>query len=89
MRSFENQRGQVAVETAIVLPLFLACLLGLLQLALLQQARLLTEYAAYQAARAGIVWNGDPGVMKDAAIFALAPTACPTRVPGASTLCAA
>lgn len=89
MRSIEThgQRGQVAVETAIVLPLFLACVLGLVQLALLQQARLLTEYAAYHAARAGIVWNGDPGAMKDAAIFALAPTACPTRVPGAASLC--
>ncbi|AKU93312.1 TadE/TadG family type IV pilus assembly protein [Vulgatibacter incomptus] len=83
-----NESGQAAVETAIVLPLFLALLLGVLQLALFHQARLLTEYAAFQAARAGAVWNGDPTKMQDAAIFALAPTACPTRVPLASRLCA-
>jgi len=83
------QSGQAAIETAIVLPLFLAALLGLVQLALLQQARLLTEYAAFQAARAGIVWGGDPRKMQDAAIFSLAPTACPTRVPVASALCGA
>lgn len=84
-----SQSGQAAIETAIVLPLFLAALLGLVQLAVLQQARLLTEYAAYQAARAGIVWSGDPRKMQDAAIFALAPTACPTRIAGASALCGA
>jgi len=84
-----GQLGQAAIETAIVLPLFLAATLGLVQLALLQHARLLTEYAAFQAARVGIVWNGDPSRMQDAAIFALAPTACPTRVPGAAALCGA
>ncbi len=84
-----SEAGAAAIETAIVLPLFLAALLGVLQLALIHQARLLTEYAAFQAARAGVVWNGDPRKMKDAAIFALAPTACPTRVPELSRLCAA
>lgn len=83
----QGESGQAAVEAAIVLPLFVAILLGVIQLTLVHQARLLTEYAAYQAARAGVVWNGDPRKMKDAAIFVLAPTACPTRVPGVASLC--
>lgn len=75
------------VEAAIVLPLWLALFLCALQLALLAQARLLAEYAAFQAARAGIVWNADPGRMRDAAAFVLAPTACPSRAPEALALC--
>jgi hypothetical protein len=48
--------------------------LGILQLTLIQQAKLLTEYAAYQAARAGIVWNGNNERMHDAALMAILPT---------------
>jgi hypothetical protein len=48
--------------------------LGIIQLTMLQQAKLMTEYAAYQAARAGIVWNGNNERMHDAAIVALLPT---------------
>lgn len=89
MRPLRDSSGNAAVEAAIVLPLWIFALLGVLQLALFQQARLLTEYAAYQAARAGIVHNGDPSAMQRAAIFVLAPTTCPTRVPGARELCRA
>lgn len=67
------------VEAALTLPLWIALFLCTLQLALLAQARLLSEYAAYQAARAGAVWGGDPAKMQDAAAFVLAPTACPSR----------
>ncbi len=84
----QREEGQAAVEAAIVLPLFVVAVLGILQLSLIHQAGLLTEYAAFQAARAGVVWNGDPQRMKDAAIFVLAPTACPTRAPGIGALCA-
>jgi len=41
---------------------------------MIQHARIMTEYAAYNAARAGIVWNGDPWVMENAAIISLMPT---------------
>lgn len=81
--------GQAFVEAALTLPLWIALFLCTLQLALLAQARLLTEYAAYQAARAGIVWGGDPEKMQDAAAFVLAPTACPTRHPAGAMLCRA
>jgi hypothetical protein len=48
--------------------------LGIIQLTLVQQARIMTEYAAFCAARAGVVFNGDPDAMKQAALVALAPT---------------
>jgi hypothetical protein len=48
-----NQSGQVEVETAIVLPVVTFLLLGLIQLGLLHQARLIAEYAAYRAVRNG------------------------------------
>ena len=49
----KGQSGQVAVEAALMLPFTVFMVLGILQLSLMQQARLLTQYAAYRAARAG------------------------------------
>src|SRR5947208_5083704 len=69
-----TQSGQAAVETAIILPLLTFMVLGIIQLTMIQQASLMTEYAAYQAARAGVVWNGDWHKMEDAAIVVLTPT---------------
>ena len=70
----DGGRGQAAVETAIVLPALVFFILGFLQLTLLHQARLVLEYAAFGAARAGAVWNADHKVMVDAATFVLVPT---------------
>ena len=64
----------MAVEAAIVMPMMVFLTLGILQLTMVQHAKLMTEYAAYQAARAGIVWNGNPMRMHDAAVIALLPT---------------
>lgn len=69
-----HQSGQAAVESAIVMPLMVFLCLGIIQLTMIQHAKLMTEYAAYQAARAGIVWNGNNERMHDAAIVALLPT---------------
>jgi TadE-like protein len=69
-----KQSGQAAVESALVLPLMVFLGLGIIQLTMMQQAKLMTEYAAYCAARAGIVWNGNNERMHDAAITALLPT---------------
>jgi len=66
--------GQAAVETAIVMPTFLFFTLGIIQLAMMHHARLALEYAAFTAARVGSVWNADPKMMKDAALFTLVPT---------------
>jgi hypothetical protein len=49
-------------------------IVGVIQLVMMQHARLMTEYAAYNAARAGIVWNADRYVMESAAIISLLPT---------------
>ncbi len=76
MKSGESRResGQVAVEAALIMPLMVFMTLGIIQLTMIQHAKLMTEYAAYQAARAGIVWNGNNERMHDAAIIALLPT---------------
>ncbi|HYO56746.1 TadE family protein [Archangium sp.] len=69
-----RESGQAAVESALVLPLMVFLGLGLLQLTMMQHAKLMTEYAAYCAARSGIVWNGNNERMRDAALIALLPT---------------
>ncbi len=61
------------VEAALVLPSMVLLLLGAVQLTQLQQARLLAEHAAFAAARAGIVMNGDPAKMRQAAALAILP----------------
>src|SRR5215213_5204064 len=68
------QQGQVTLEAALVMPLMVFFVLGLIQLTSMQHAKILTEYAAYNAARAGIVWNGNNERMRDAAIVSLLPT---------------
>lgn len=56
------------------MPLMVFMCLGIIQLTMIEQAKIMTEYAAYNAARAGIVWNGNNERMHDAAIFSLLPT---------------
>ncbi len=68
-----RESGQVAVESAIVLPLFVFLILGTLQLGLMHQARLITKYAAYKAVRAGALNNGQKKVMERAALAVLLP----------------
>ena len=43
------------METALVLPVFVFLILGLLQMGLMSHARVLTKYAAFKAVRAGAV----------------------------------
>lgn len=69
------QSGQVAVESAIVLPFFLFFIFGLLQLGLCHQARLMTKYAAYKAARVGAIHSADVDLMEHAALGVLLPFA--------------
>ena len=70
------------VEAAIILPAMIFLLLCTIQLTQLQQARIMAEYAAFAAARAGIVMNANngssngvsDGPMRDAAVLAILPT---------------
>lgn len=62
------------MESAIVIPLMTFLILGVIQLTMMHHARVMTEYAAFNAARAGIVWNADRIIMENAAIISLLPT---------------
>jgi len=62
------------LEAALVIPLMIAILLAILQLTEIEHARTMTEFAAFSAARAGIVHNGSNARMRDAALVALLPT---------------
>lgn len=77
------QSGQAAVEAALTLPLTVLLILGTLQLFLLLQARILTEYAAFHAVRTGVVKNGDCEAMTHAAIATLLPAFARTDSPAA------
>lgn len=69
-----RERGQAAVESALVLPLTIFLVLGSLQLFMMFQARVMAEYAAFRATRAGSVNHGDCEAMNHAALAALLPT---------------
>ncbi|HSI05199.1 MAG: TadE/TadG family type IV pilus assembly protein [Myxococcota bacterium] len=68
-----GSRGQILVEAAIALPIAIFVVLGALQIMLVQHGRAIAEYAAYCAARAGIVHDADHAVMRNAALVAALP----------------
>ena len=78
----KRKNGQSLIESIITIPLMVFLILGIVQLVMIQHAKFMTEYAAFYAARSGIVWNGDPYVMENAAIIALMPTYDRVRDPG-------
>ncbi len=55
------------------MPLFVFLILGILQLGLISQARVMAKYAAYRAARVGAMNHADPEAIEAAAIFYLLP----------------
>lgn len=59
MRIRSDERGQAAVELALVLPLVVLFVLGVLQVALVARDQLAIELAAREAARAAAV-SADP-----------------------------
>lgn len=70
---FKEQEGVAAVETILIIMVFLMLVFGLIQLSLVFNAKLMANYAAFCACRAGIVHNADADKMKQAAQIALAP----------------
>ncbi len=59
------------VEFVLIAITFLFSILAVLQLAMVLNAAALVRYAAYNAARAGVVHGGDPEMMKEAARLSL------------------
>ncbi len=55
------------------MPLFVFIVLGVVQLSLMHQARLLTKYAAYKAVRSGSLNRAIPEVMSNSAIAVMLP----------------
>ncbi|MCP3102127.1 pilus assembly protein [Myxococcus sp. K15C18031901] len=80
-----RQAGQAAVETAIIVPMMVFIILGIIQLGMVHNARLMTEYAVYRAVRSGIVNNGDCALMRRAALAGLLPTLAPLPNRGAES----
>lgn len=72
-RFLKREDGQAVVEAAITMPIFLFLLCGIIELSYMFIVQAMVDYAAYCAARTGIVRNGDPDMMKWAAAGALAP----------------
>src|SRR5579863_8889721 len=73
MKTTPRSRGQAAVETALVMPLTVFIILGVIQMCLLTQSRALLKYAAYRAARAGALNNGCMDKMQESARAVLLP----------------
>ncbi|MFY0529392.1 TadE family protein [Archangium gephyra] len=61
------------METALVIPLFIFLILGILQLGMIAQTRVMAKYAAYRAARVGAMHHASQDAMNAAAIFHLLP----------------
>lgn len=73
-RGGTNQSGQAAVETALTLPMVIFMVLGSLQLFMLLQAKLMAQYAVFQANRVGSTMNGRCDAMTHAALLSLTPS---------------
>jgi hypothetical protein len=76
-----RESGQAAVEAAIVMPLMIFVVLGTLQLFMMLHGRIMAEYAAFRATRAGSVNQGNCESMTHAAIGAVLPSFARTNDP--------
>ncbi|PTL84617.1 TadE/TadG family type IV pilus assembly protein [Vitiosangium sp. GDMCC 1.1324] len=72
-----RESGQAAVEAALTLPLVIFLVLGTLQLFMMLQGRIMAEYAAFQAVRAGSRNHGNCVPMVHAALAGLLPSVTP------------
>ncbi len=70
-----HSRGQGVIEAIVALPVFLVLVCLTFQIFFLAIARVQLQYAAFYAARAGIVHDGDIRIMEDTAsrILAVSP----------------
>jgi len=68
-----RERGQSTTEFLIIFPLLVMLVFGIIQFALIYQARATLNYATLLAARAGAVNNGSPTKMRMALASGLVP----------------
>jgi hypothetical protein len=73
LRRSRRQAGATLVEFALVMPLALLLVLGIMQIGLMFSAKQLLNQAAFMAARAGAVHNAQQTDMEDALTKALLP----------------
>jgi len=76
-RARGGESGQAAVEAALTLPLTVFLILGTIQLFMMLQGRIMAEYAAFEAVRAGSRHHGDCVPMMHAGLAALLPNIVP------------
>jgi len=68
-----HQRGQSAAEFLIIFPVLIFLVFGIIQWALIYQARSTLNHAAFLAARAGALHHGSQGDMRSALAAGLTP----------------
>ena len=73
IRRVRNDRGAAAVEFALVVPIFLLLVFGIINFGWLFGQNLALSNAARQAARFGVVQSNDCNAVKSQAISAAAP----------------
>ncbi|MDN3512649.1 MAG: pilus assembly protein [Candidatus Jettenia sp.] len=59
MKKFRNQKGVAAVEFAIILPVLIFLVFGIIEFSLLLYDKQVITNASREGARAGIVWKED------------------------------
>lgn len=59
MKSLKNENGQALVEFAVVLPVLLLLVMGILQFGMMLNSYLTIENASREGARAGIIGDSD------------------------------
>jgi hypothetical protein len=75
--SSTRQRGTAIVETVIALPILLVVIFGIIQFALIYEAKATLNHAALQAARAGAVEHAQPEAIRSGLARGLAPLYSP------------
>ena len=71
--NYQSCKGQGMVEFLIILPVLLLLVMGILQFALIYQAKVTLNYAAFETARAGSLNNASMDKMKTAFARSMAP----------------
>lgn len=59
LRNLKNQKGQALVEFAIILPILLMLVMGILQFGMMLNSYITIENASREGARAGIIGSSD------------------------------